>query len=190
MKRIFPAVKLRPQTRQIDEIEIGDAAIPFPGKAEYMHSSPAAPHPTIAISQWARSLEWCHAAALQFFPFSCEACSLYLVLWLCAWKTCSFVKKKNILMTNFWRKIKNFLTFVIEKNLVPTILPGRKKCVHGRKEPAWTHVCPDYFFRRFSWHIALDWLFLSTGCLQEIQNWIQLLFNYYQLPHQTEFKHL
>ena len=50
------------------------------------------PPPTMAISQWARSLEFRHADTLHiavgmncttFFPFSCEACSLYLVLGLC-----------------------------------------------------------------------------------------------------------
>ena len=57
MKRIFPAVKLRPQTPPIDEREIGDAAIP---RERRIHTSPSAspPPPTRAICQWACSLEW------------------------------------------------------------------------------------------------------------------------------------
>ena len=53
---------------------------------------PLQPPTTMVISQWARSLEWRQAVMLHilvekicitFFPFSCEACSLFLVLWLC-----------------------------------------------------------------------------------------------------------
>ena len=56
------------------------------------HFSLSPPSPTRAISQWARSLEWRHAVTMHtavgkicitFFPFPCEACSLYLVLWFC-----------------------------------------------------------------------------------------------------------
>ena len=79
MKRIFLGVKLRPQTPPIYKREIGDAAIPFPGNAEYI----LLPQQTRAISQWTRSLEWRHAVTLQLLPFSYEACSLYLVLLLC-----------------------------------------------------------------------------------------------------------
>ena len=43
MKRIFPAVKLRPQTPPIDKREIGDAAIPGERR---IHTSPAAPLPS------------------------------------------------------------------------------------------------------------------------------------------------
>ena len=43
---------------------------------------------------------------------------------------------KDILMPNFWRKMKNVPVLAMEKNPVPTILPGRKKSVHRRKEPA------------------------------------------------------
>ena len=90
VKRIFPAVKLRPQTPPLDKKEIGDAAIP--GERRIHILLPQTPNPsTRAINQWARSLEWHHAVTLHilvgkicitFFPFSCEACSLYLVLWL------------------------------------------------------------------------------------------------------------
>ena len=91
MKRIFPAVKLRPQTTPVEKREIGDAAIPMERR---IHTSQRPPPPpsTRAITQWARSLEWRHVVTLRilvgkicitFFPFSCEACSLYLVLWLC-----------------------------------------------------------------------------------------------------------
>ena len=91
MNKIFPSVKLRPQTPPIDKREIGDAAIPGERRIHTSLSAPPPP-PTRAISQWARSLEWRHAVTLHtavgkncftFFPFSCEACSLYLVLWLC-----------------------------------------------------------------------------------------------------------
>ena len=92
VKRIFPAVKLRPQTPPIEKREIGDAAIPGERRIHTSLSAPTLPS-TRAIGQWARSLEWCHAVTLHtavgkncitFFPFSCEACSLYLVLWLWA----------------------------------------------------------------------------------------------------------
>ena len=79
MKRIFPAVKLRPQTPPIDKREIGDAVILGERR---IHTSPSAPVPlTRAISQWERSLEWRHAVTLYIlvgkicitlFPFSCE----------------------------------------------------------------------------------------------------------------------
>ena len=46
-KRIFPAIKLHPQTPPIDKREIGDAAIPFPGNAEYI----ILPQQTRVISQ-------------------------------------------------------------------------------------------------------------------------------------------
>ena len=65
------------------------------------------PPSTRAISQWTRSLEWRQAVTLHtafgkncitFFPFSCEACSLYLVLWLWSWQRCSWgVQWLNIL---------------------------------------------------------------------------------------------
>ena len=42
MKRIFPAVKLRPQTPPMDKREIGNAAIP--GELR-MHTFPSAPPP-------------------------------------------------------------------------------------------------------------------------------------------------
>ena len=42
VKKIFPAVKLRPQTSHIDKREIGDAAIPGEIK---IHTSPSAPPP-------------------------------------------------------------------------------------------------------------------------------------------------
>ena len=42
MKRIFPAVKLRPQTPPIDKREIGDAAI---GGERRTHTPPSAPTP-------------------------------------------------------------------------------------------------------------------------------------------------
>ena len=72
----------------IDKRKIVDAAIPGERR---IHASPSAPPPpqTRAISQWAGSLEWRHALTLHtavgkncitFFPFSCEACALYLVL--------------------------------------------------------------------------------------------------------------
>ena len=92
MKIIFPAVKLRPQTPPIDKREIEDAAIPEERRIQTSPSDPPPPPPNRAISQWARGLEWRHAGTLHilvgkicitFFPFSCEACSLYLVLWLC-----------------------------------------------------------------------------------------------------------
>ena len=40
VKKIFPAVKLRPQTPPIDKREIGDAAIPGERR---IHTSPSAP---------------------------------------------------------------------------------------------------------------------------------------------------
>ena len=46
VKRIFPAVKLRPQTPPIDKREIGDAAIPGERR---IHTSPSAK--TRVISQ-------------------------------------------------------------------------------------------------------------------------------------------
>ena len=42
VKRIFPAVKLRPQTPPTDKREIGDAAIPGERR---IHTSPSAPNP-------------------------------------------------------------------------------------------------------------------------------------------------
>ena len=42
MKKIFPAVKLRPQTPPIDKREIGDAAIP---EERRIYTSPTAPPP-------------------------------------------------------------------------------------------------------------------------------------------------
>ena len=89
MKRIFPAVKLGPQTPPIDKREIGDAAIPGERR---IHTSHSAPHP----GQCARCLDRRHAATLHilvrkicitFVLFSCEACSLYLVLWLCGFES-------------------------------------------------------------------------------------------------------
>ena len=44
MKRIFPAVELRPQTPPIDKREIGDAAIP---EERRIHTSPSAPPPQL-----------------------------------------------------------------------------------------------------------------------------------------------
>ena len=92
MKRIFPAVKLRPQTPPIDKREIGDAAIPGEHR---IHTSPSAPPPpTRAIGQWARSLEWRHAVTLHilvgkicitFFLFYCEGMLSLVVLWLCGY---------------------------------------------------------------------------------------------------------
>ena len=62
---------------------------------------PPPPPPTGAINQWALSLEWRHTVTLHilvgkicitFFPFSCEACSLYLVLWLCG-----YIRQRSLL---------------------------------------------------------------------------------------------
>ena len=44
MKRIFPAVKLRPQTRPIEKREIGDTAIPGEGR---IYTSPPDPPPPL-----------------------------------------------------------------------------------------------------------------------------------------------
>ena len=83
MKRIFPEVKFRPQTPSIDKRD---------RRRCNSRGTPSRPPPTSTISQWACSLEWRQAVTLQilvgktcitFFPFSCEACSLCLVLWLC-----------------------------------------------------------------------------------------------------------
>ena len=100
MKRIFPAVKLRPQTPPIDKREIGVAAIPGNRR---IYTSPSAPlRPTRAISQWTRNLEWRQAVTLHtavgnnsitFFPFSCKACSLYLELWLCGTNSRRFERR-------------------------------------------------------------------------------------------------
>ena len=58
---------------------------------EYFSLTHPPPPTTRAICQWARSLDWRHTMMLHilvrkicfsFFPFSCEACSLYLVIWL------------------------------------------------------------------------------------------------------------
>ena len=71
-----------------------------PGNAEYI-LLPQPPPSARAIS-----LEWYLAVTLHilvgkncitFFPFSCEACSLYLVLWLCAYNQQAI--KSN---TSFW----------------------------------------------------------------------------------------
>ena len=83
---IFPGVRLRPQTPSIDKRD---------RRRCNSLEMPSLPPPNRAISQWTCSLEWRHAMTLQilvgnicitFFPFSCEACSLYLVLWLCEWQ--------------------------------------------------------------------------------------------------------
>ena len=59
----------------------------------YFSLSAPPPPQTRPISQWTRSLNWRHAVKLHiliekmcitFFPYSCEVCSLYQVLWLCA----------------------------------------------------------------------------------------------------------
>ena len=68
----------------------------FRGTQNTYFSPPPPPIPTRAINQWARCLEYRHAVTLHilvgkicitFFPFSYEACSFYLVLWLCALPT-------------------------------------------------------------------------------------------------------
>ena len=46
----------------------------------------------------------------------------------------------------FLKKNGKLSRFSMEKNPVPTILPGHKKSEHGRKDPALTHLCPDYYF--------------------------------------------
>ena len=46
MKKIFPAVKLRPQIPPIDKREIGDAAIPGERR---IHTSPSDPPPQIGL---------------------------------------------------------------------------------------------------------------------------------------------
>ena len=95
-REFSPPFKLRPQTPPIDKREICNSkgTVQFLGNAEYILLRQTSPRlPTRAISQWARSLEWRHAVTLHtaggknciiFFPFSCEASSLYLVLWLCS----------------------------------------------------------------------------------------------------------
>ena len=56
---------------------------------------PPQPPATRVISKWASSPVWRHVVTLHtavgkncitFFPFSCEACSLYFLLWLCGTK--------------------------------------------------------------------------------------------------------
>ena len=80
MKRIFPAIKLRPQTPPIDKREIGDAAI----------TSPSAQLGPLANERAVSSdvMLWCctfwsgKLASLSSYSIV-NACSLYLVLWLC-----------------------------------------------------------------------------------------------------------
>ena len=92
MKRIFPAVELRPQTPPTDKREIGDAAIPGERRIHTSPSAPPPPPPIEAISQWAHSLEWRHAVTLHilvgkicitFFLLYCEGMLSLVVLWLC-----------------------------------------------------------------------------------------------------------
>ena len=83
MKRIFPTVKLRPQTPPIDKREIGDAAIPRERKIHASLPPPLQLGPLAterAVSSDAVTLHiLVGKICITFFPFSCEACSLYLV---------------------------------------------------------------------------------------------------------------
>ena len=59
-KRIFPAIKLRPQTPPIDKRELGDAAIP--GERRIHTSSSAPPPPPTKVAHSGRKI------LHQFFP--------------------------------------------------------------------------------------------------------------------------
>ena len=122
-KKNFPAVKLRPQTPPIHKREIGDAAVPGNAKNIFLPQQP--PHPTRAISQWGHSLEWRHAVTLHtavgkncitFFSFSCEACSLYLVLWLCGRGMLLF-RSGGVYFWRTWRGV--YALYAVHTYLMP-----------------------------------------------------------------------
>ena len=80
---------------------------------------PPQPPATKSISQSARRPVWRHVVTLHilvgeicitFFPFSCEACFLYLVLWLCEKNTkLTKVNRTNVMKVHILDTIKLFL---------------------------------------------------------------------------------
>ena len=153
MKRIFPAVKIRPQTPPIDKREIGDAAIPGERR---IHTSPSSPPQTNAISQWTRSLEWRHAVTLHilvgkicitWFPFSCEACSLYLVLWLCVAKCSEHLYFRLFSLTDFW------ITTINTEHTYMTCILRELVCIMCHKSSINTMT------RYNEWHSSSGYLF-------------------------------
>ena len=99
VKRIFPAVKLCPQTPPIDKKEIGDATIPGERR---IHTSPSAtnpppPHPQLGpladeravssdVTLWRCTFLSGKFASLSSRSLARHAPSIYLVLWLCGYR--------------------------------------------------------------------------------------------------------
>ena len=162
MKTIFPAVKLRPQTLPIHNREIGDAAIHGERRIHASPSGLSPPPPTRAISQWARSLEWRHVVTLHtaigkkcvtFFPFSYEACSLYLVLWLCDFVTLEVIYR------------------------IEWINETRPTCVHPRNKFASRSSCDPCIIVQKSNIIVFCYNYFHLTCHGELSH----LFNEYSL---------
>ena len=79
VKRIFLAVKLRPQNPPIDKRETGNAEIP---EERRIHTSPSDSPSQLGPLANERAVSSDFLVGKIYFSFSCEACSLYYVLLL------------------------------------------------------------------------------------------------------------
>ena len=86
MKRIFPAVKLRPQTPPIDKREIGDTAIPEEFRLSPLSLGSLSNERAVSsdVTLW-RCTFWSGKFASLSSRYIVKACSFYLVLWLCGY---------------------------------------------------------------------------------------------------------